>query len=123
MVLSRLQEHMLYTCIHRFKGSRQLEEGPRISMSSEGNRYRLCILDSQGEDEDDYSVKATTPAGSRVSRAKVVIRCKQDTGDRYQPDSTSLPPSLPPRSEEHTSELQSRSHISYAVFCLKKKKQ
>src|ERR1043165_3256844 len=27
------------------------------------------------------------------------------------------------RSEEHTSELQSRGLISYAVFCLKKKKQ
>ena len=27
------------------------------------------------------------------------------------------------RSEEHTSELQSRPHISYAVFCLKKKKR
>src|SRR5881409_2842373 len=29
----------------------------------------------------------------------------------------------PRRSEEHASELQSQSHISYAVFCLKKKKQ
>ena len=29
---------------------------------------------------------------------------------------------LSSRSEEHTSELQSRPHISYAVFCLKKKK-
>src|SRR3546814_7771146 len=28
-----------------------------------------------------------------------------------------------PRSEEHTSELQSLMHISYAVFCLKKKKK
>ena len=27
------------------------------------------------------------------------------------------------RSEEHTSELQSQFRISYAVFCLKKKKQ
>ena len=27
------------------------------------------------------------------------------------------------RSEEHTSELQSRETISYAVFCLKKKKE
>src|SRR3546814_9047643 len=27
-----------------------------------------------------------------------------------------------PRSEEHTSELQSLMHSSYAVFCLKKKK-
>src|SRR3546814_4234825 len=29
----------------------------------------------------------------------------------------------PHRSEEHTSELQSLMRISYAVFCLKKKKQ
>src|SRR3546814_8815392 len=29
----------------------------------------------------------------------------------------------PERSEEHTSELQSLMSISYAVFCLKKKKQ
>src|ERR1051326_5260323 len=29
-------------------------------------------------------------------------------------------PGLPNRSEEHTSELQSHSFISYAVFCLKK---
>src|SRR3546814_7516264 len=31
--------------------------------------------------------------------------------------------SRPSRSEEHTSELQSLMRISYAVFCLKKKKQ
>src|SRR5213594_4733669 len=31
--------------------------------------------------------------------------------------------SLPLRSEEHMSELQSRTLISYAVFCLKKKKR
>src|SRR3546814_1603716 len=30
---------------------------------------------------------------------------------------------LPERSEEHTSELQSLMRISYAVFCLKKKKK
>src|SRR3546814_2164405 len=30
---------------------------------------------------------------------------------------------LPARSEEHTSELQSLMRISYAVFCLKKKKK
>src|SRR3546814_3435673 len=31
--------------------------------------------------------------------------------------------SASPRSEEHTSELQSLMRISYAVFCLKKKKK
>src|SRR3546814_7167083 len=30
---------------------------------------------------------------------------------------------MTPRSEEHTSELQSLMRISYAVFCLKKKKK
>src|SRR3546814_10196681 len=33
------------------------------------------------------------------------------------------PTALDLRSEEHTSELQSLMRISYAVFCLKKKKQ
>src|SRR3546814_7814335 len=32
------------------------------------------------------------------------------------------PKKVEPRSEEHTSELQSLMRISYAVFCLKKKK-
>src|SRR3546814_9628668 len=33
------------------------------------------------------------------------------------------PSDITPRSEEHTSELQSLMRISYAVFCLKKTKQ
>src|SRR3546814_2675145 len=37
------------------------------------------------------------------------------------PMAEGLPPD--PRSEEHTSELQSLLRISYAVFCLKKKKK
>src|SRR3546814_2074501 len=36
---------------------------------------------------------------------------------------TSFRPGRPRRSEEHTSELQSLMRISYAVFCLKKKKK
>src|SRR3546814_7518713 len=35
----------------------------------------------------------------------------------------SSPLAAKPRSEEHTSELQSLMRISYAVFCLKKKKK
>src|SRR3546814_2153621 len=41
------------------------------------------------------------------------------------PDARALDPEAGPeidRSEEHTSELQSLMRISYAVFCLKKKK-
>src|SRR3546814_6745696 len=36
--------------------------------------------------------------------------------------SRASPPCRTPRSEEHTSELQSLMRISYPVFCLKKKK-
>src|SRR3546814_15231045 len=48
--------------------------------------------------------------GEQAARAAhVVDRLKHRPGDRQ-------------RSEEHTSELQSLMRISYAVFCLKKKK-
>src|SRR3546814_14847399 len=49
----------------------------------------------------DYSARAGKPAGHPDFAGK--------DGDD-------------PRSEEHTSELQSLMRISYAVFCLKKKK-
>src|SRR3546814_5652780 len=41
------------------------------------------------------------------------------------PDVDAAAPEAPevPRSEEHTSELQSLMRISYAVFCLKQKRQ
>src|SRR3546814_3923055 len=40
-----------------------------------------------------------------------------------QADIDGIYPLSPMRSEEHTSELQSLMRISYAVFCLKKKKK
>src|SRR3546814_984076 len=42
---------------------------------------------------------------------------------RWQYPHVPQPRSDCPRSEEHTSELQSLMRISYAVFCLKKKKE
>src|SRR3546814_5791638 len=39
----------------------------------------------------------------------------------HRPTRPGVPCARPPRSEEHTSELQSLMRISYAVFCLKKK--
>src|SRR3546814_7878764 len=52
-------------------------------------------------------------------RADDVHRHRRRPGERHQLHR--LPGRLP-RSEEHTSELQSLMRISYAVFCLKKKK-
>src|SRR3546814_5743586 len=58
---------------------------------------------------------APKPTGATTARS-----CR-----RAATNSQSVPRPLPPaaRSEEHTSELQSLMRISYAVFCLKKKKQ
>ena len=64
------------TYCFRFKGTRQLDEDKRIDISSEGNKYYLTIHDCYGEDADDYSVRASTAAGTRQSRAKATIRCK-----------------------------------------------
>src|SRR3546814_7306620 len=44
-----------------------------------------------------------------------------ENGDQL-PSGDPVRPETPRRSEEHTSELQSLMRISYAVFCLKKKK-
>src|SRR3546814_6950507 len=59
-------------------------------------------------------------AGGRCdshSRIRRGTRCSPRHGSRYSPIAARR------RSEEHTSELQSLMRISYAVFCLKKKKQ
>src|SRR3546814_1138558 len=47
-----------------------------------------------------------------------------DEGEWVDPDTIifSYTPVEDPRSEEHTSELQSLMRISYAIFCLKTKK-
>src|SRR3546814_6721048 len=57
--------------------------------------------------------RAMDAAGDRVFRDPVPWR--EITADAIE--------SAVPRSEEHTSELQSLMRISYAVFCLKKKKK
>src|SRR3546814_18840571 len=46
-----------------------------------------------------------------------------DSGRRSQRARRDRRPESSPRSEEHTSELQSLMRISYAVFCLKKKRK
>src|SRR3546814_4551294 len=67
------------------------------------------------------------PPGPSADRAR--CRASGWTSSRPRPKSPRSPPrggrarpARYPRSEEHTSELQSLMRISYAVFCLKKKK-
>src|SRR3546814_6450119 len=70
-----------------------------------GHRYWV-VVDLAGDEVADHEVVALEDL---VSRGRLVDLA----GDRHV---------VLDRSEEHTSELQSLMRISYAVFCLKKKK-
>src|SRR3546814_5874229 len=70
--------------------------------------------------EDFSSSSATSPVESSPAARRSTRRLftsKPTTSSKCLARATAR------RSEEHTSELQSLIRISYAVFCLKKKKQ
>src|SRR3546814_1746731 len=69
------------------------------------------------------------PETAKVERDRQVCNPHLDSDRSFRREATSKKPILKGtnetgkcRSEEHTSELQSLMRISYAVFCLKKKK-
>src|SRR3546814_4332077 len=68
---------------------------------------------------------AQMPAGAMIFLRGDVSAAKEVMTRSYSTDQISeasrMPRAAMPRSEEHTSELQSLMRISYAVFCLKKK--
>src|SRR3546814_1222658 len=84
----------------------------------------------------DYEDDVAADPRIDALRAKMVcVEEPQFTRDYHDPDKRSIAnalrvefddgsslPEIIVRSEEHTSELQSLMRISYAVFCLKKKK-
>src|SRR3546814_4318069 len=59
-----------------------------------------------------------TKAASQELRADILERARRFGRD---PKEIKFLPGMTPRSEEHTSELQSLMRISYAAFCLNKK--
>src|SRR3546814_8627787 len=67
-------------------------------------------VDGQG---DDLEVRSAECGLQAVERRHLLAARAAPGGPDVEQDH---------RSEEHTSELQSLMHISYAVFCLKKKK-
>src|SRR5213592_2372441 len=72
------------------------------------------------------AITGVRPASKRLWRSEPLTPTISPTSPSSAPASgwaVRRPPSTPERSEEHTSELQSRYVISYAVFCLKKKKK
>src|SRR3546814_6038240 len=83
----------------------------------------LCVrgaMDESGVDwamdvHGDEAIPAVFLAGFEG-----IPSLKAEQAEKYKAFETALAANTP-RSEEHTSELQSLMRISYAVFCLKKK--
>src|SRR3546814_9454860 len=92
------------------RGSETVHLSIKIGIRKEadrfGNEYRIGLIGIQSPPPELRDVSLLEAPGVAVERTGTVLRLMVDT-----------------RSEEHTSELQSLMCISYAVFCLKNKKQ
>src|SRR3546814_7641197 len=78
----------------------------------------IVTAQKRAQSVNDVGLSITAASGEQLAASGV-----RDTGDlaKITPGFT-FTESQDGRSEEHTSELQSLMRISYAVFCLKKKK-
>src|SRR3546814_7818800 len=118
-----------YTTLFRSAPARQAV-GNRNTQQGRKESGPTCYLQRQQQGNADLRHK---PSGSRLG--KTVFRQHSLSCGRGYEVQEVLCPGIAAfaldqcdriqhrRSEEHTSELQSLMRISYAVFCLKKKKQ
>src|SRR3546814_1786158 len=92
--------------------------GTKSRLGVDDQRNNVCVLCSAPGSLHHGAVRATTrfEYARRVNEHDLRLTFQ---GDAQQARARCL---CLGRSEEHTSELQSLMRISYAVFCLKKKK-
>src|SRR3546814_3505119 len=81
------------------------------SEREEIHRERVVEIDKSEQRTARHALHAVLSTGERRLQRDEIDDFRQGQGDHGEI-----------RSEEHTSELQSLMRISYAVFCLKKKK-
>src|SRR3546814_3208990 len=93
----------------------QIERKRGISLISRGNHLAI----SGPSDSTDVARVALRKLYRDLKRGHVVDAAEIDAALRMASGGVEI---AQDRSEEHTSELQSLMRISYAVFCLKKKK-
>src|SRR3546814_3543368 len=98
-------------------------QGVSRGSARRGAWFSICFTSIS---ENDYSPPQSTGKGSAGERHD---QRRRKAGERIGGDGVAGPQrsrergrGRAQRSEEHTSELQSLMRISYAVFCLKKKK-
>src|SRR3546814_8657364 len=90
---------------------RRREAAAGVRRSAPQSEAACGAGDEDGDAEEDHADRHREnlgPDGAKVHRPRSGFEDAAHAVD--------------PRSEEHTSELQSLMRISYAVFCLKKKK-
>src|SRR3546814_3751080 len=94
-----------------------LENVPR-ALAARDTRGLIKLV-ADGRTRKLLGAHILAPEGAdSIQTAAMAIRCGLTIDDLAE----TIFPYLTTRSEEHTSELQSLMRISYAVFCLKKKK-
>src|SRR3546814_4911178 len=125
MRTKRTHKHVPHTKLFRANEERKRGRGERMvkqhqRLTVRAWPYRKC---SSGRSGDHGAIRVPRPRpcpepvmrganrSQATSREVSVPKCNPSTESRFGE-----------RSEEHTSELQSLMRISYAVFCLKKKK-
>src|SRR3546814_7538025 len=109
---SDLQDRSLFPCIEG-SGGQGDRDGTRAGcrQRAAAMAYRLLI-----------EIRATDARGEVVLHIEASLQLDAQAEPQHGSKAAGRCPALVgPRSEEHTSELQSLMRISYAVFCLKKK--
>src|SRR3546814_2924909 len=124
----------------RPKGAGWGAADPRLGVVEEFDDLRAWLpsVDSAASDEVllALAMLAAPDGGDDIAAAAALTKCLLPGACRLAGWLSTLPPrevfrdsqpvaagSWSARSEEHTSELQSLMRISYAVFCLKKKRK
>src|SRR3546814_9570854 len=109
-----------YTTLFRALGVRRDDSVTRERRSLRA-RYQLVALDGSKVVIDDT---AGSDAGVDVVGSEYATIAAENTALERLSETVAdqIVTRIATRSEEHTSELQSLMRISYAVFCLKKKK-
>src|SRR3546814_4900611 len=92
---------------------------PRSTRTDTLFPYTTLFRSPQNENEEIEIAEAEARSERKGRIAKPFVEQSKHRAETLQAGRRDV---LLPRSEEHTSELQSLMRISYAVFCLKKKK-
>src|SRR3546814_9361215 len=97
-----------------------------MDLDQGGRQLAGLVLDAAGRGQHDQVADLIAPLDVDQLRSLVTVLAVQV--DQTLPSAPAASPAAVcelaiNRSEEHTSELQSLMRISYAVFCLKKKKK